>query len=163
MEARCVGGAPLRSRVTVIDSWLSHSLVGKGTVAGSSVSKLFLFFLLSLVWFAPLKAQDLVVESDNLFPELAHPKEDALAAIRRRDFRFLTINREMTIVPGVEDYPRTVRRYGTKFMKQPLHLFMSRSRTFSYNIRVRAYAAEYNRTLMRYLQQQQQRKRPRSD
>ena len=38
-------------------------------------------------------------------------------------------------------------------MKQPFHSSLSRSRTFSYNIRVRAYAADYNQTLLEYLLQ----------
>ena len=109
------------------------------------------FFLLCLAVPISLKAEEPFLGVDLLFPELAHPTDDLSAAIRRRDFRFITINREMTIVPGVENYPRTVKRYGKKFMKQPLHLFLSRSRTFSYNIRVRAYAAEYNTTLLQYL------------
>src|SRR5262245_52163540 len=115
------------------------------------VSRLLLVLLPGLAWLAPVQAQEMV-GFDPLFPELAHPKEDARAAIGGHDFRFITINRAMTVVPGVEGYPRTVRHHGTKFMKQPLHLFMSRSRTFSYNIRVRAYAAEYNKTLLQYLQ-----------
>jgi hypothetical protein len=115
------------------------------------VPRLLLLLSLSLIWLAPLQAEEPVFGVDLLFPELAHPKEDALAAIRRHDFRFITINRAMTIVPGVEDHPQTIRHHGTKFMKQPLHLFASRSRTFSYNIRVHAYAADYNKTLLQYL------------
>jgi hypothetical protein len=122
-------------------------------MARLSVPRLLLLLSLSLVWFAPLQAEEPVFGVDLLFPELAHPKEDALAAIRRHDFRFITTNRAMTIVPGVEDYPQVVRHRGTKFMKQPLHLFASRSRTFSYNIRVRAYAVDYNKTLLEYLLQ----------
>jgi len=108
---------------------------------------------LGLVLPPPLKAEEPVLGGDVLFPELAHPAKDAHAAIRHHDFRFITINRGMNVVPGVEDYPRTVKHYGTKFMKQPLHLFASPSRTFSYNIRVRSYAADYNKTLLQYLQQ----------
>jgi len=122
-------------------------------MARLSGPRLLLFFSFSFVWLAPLQAQELVVGGDLLFPELARPQEDAHAAIRRHDFRFITINRAMTIIPGVEDYPQTVRHHGTKFMKQPLHLFASRSRTFSYNLRVRAYAADYNKTLLQYLLQ----------
>lgn len=122
-------------------------------MARLSVPQLLLLFSLNLAWLAPLQAEEPVVGADLLFPELAHPQEDARAAIRRHDLRFITINRAMTIVPGVEDYPQTVRHRGTKFMKQPLHLFASRSRTFSYNIRVRAYATDYNKTLLQYLLQ----------
>ena len=116
-----------------------------------SVSRSLLIFLFGLFAFVPLQAEEPVIGVDLLFPELAHPVDDARAAIRRHDYRFIAINRTMTAVPGVEGYPRTVEHHGTKFMKQPLHLFASRSRTFSYNIRVRAYATDYNKTLLQYL------------
>ena len=112
------------------------------------MQRLLLLFLFILSSLAISKAEEPVLGVDLVFPELAHPREDALAAIRRSDFRFITIDWTMKVVPGVEKYPRTVRHYGTKFMKQPLHLFTSRSRSFSYNIRVRAYASEYNKVIL---------------
>ena len=122
------------------------------------MARLLTLLLLGLVWIAPLQADEAIIGVDHLFPELAHPNEDALRSIRAHDYRFITINRAMTVVPGVEDHPQTVRHHGTKFVKQPVHLFLSRSRTFSYNIRLRAYAADYNQTLLRYLLQKKQEK-----
>jgi hypothetical protein len=127
-------------------------------MARVSPRRFFLILLFTFSWFPPLKAEEQIIGVDLLFPELAHPVEDAQRAIRGHDYRFIAINRAMTTVPGVEDHPRTVHHYGTKFMKQPLHLFASRSRTFSYNIRVRAYAADYNKTLLEFLLRKQQAK-----
>jgi len=119
------------------------------------MARLLTILLLTLAWSGPLRADDAIVGHDVLFPELAHPNEDALRAFRGHDYRFITINRAMTVVPGVEDHPQTVRHHGTKFIKQPVHLFLSRSRTFSYNIRLRAYATDYNKTLLHYLEQKE--------
>ena len=126
-------------------------------MARFSLPQLFLILLPGLAWLAPLSAEEPVLGGDVLFPELAHPTEDAREAIRHYDFRFITINRGMNVVPGVDDHPQTVQHYGTKFMKQPLHLFASPSRTFSYNLRIRAYAADYNKTLLQYLLQKKRR------
>jgi hypothetical protein len=115
-------------------------------------------FLLALVLLAfgcaflpAAAAQDSIAGVDLLYPELAHPSEDAIAAIKRRDYRFITINRQQTIVPGVERFPRMVERHGTKFVRQPFRIFATKSQNFSFKIRSRAYAEEYNRTLLRYL------------
>jgi len=150
-EARCHRDAPLPSpsialsqrRLVLID-WVMARLLLPAVVG---------ILFLGVLCPAPLKAEEPVLGGDVLFPELANPAKDARAAIRSHDFRFIAINRGMNIVPGVEDYPRTVRHHGTKFMKQPVHLFASPSRTFSYNLRVRAYAADYNKTLLQYLKQ----------
>ena len=45
--------------------------------------------------------QDSFPGVDLLYPEFAHPREDALAAIERHDFRFMLIDHRGT-VPGVE-------------------------------------------------------------
>ncbi len=87
---------------------------------------------------------------DLLYPEFAHPQEDAIAAIKRRDFRFIMIDRRET-VPGVEHYPQLKATYGTKFIKQRFRIFATRSQNFSFNLRARTYAHDYNQTLVRYL------------
>jgi hypothetical protein len=95
-------------------------------------------------------SQDSFSGVDLLYPEFARPGEDALAAIKRRDFRFIMIDRRGT-VPGVERYPRLKATYGTKFIKQRFRLFATRSQNFSFNLRARTYAHDYNETLVRYL------------
>jgi hypothetical protein len=94
--------------------------------------------------------QDSLAGVDLLYPEFAHPQEDALVAIKRRDFRFITIDRRET-VPGVERYPQLKATYGTKFIKQRFRIFATRSQNFSFNLRARAYAYDHNQTLVRYL------------
>ena len=96
--------------------------------------------------------QDSLAGVDLLYPEFAHPQEDALAAIQRRDFRFIMIDHRGT-VPGVEHHPQLKATYGTKFIKQPFRIFATRSQNFSFNLRARAYADDYNEALVRYLQQ----------
>ncbi|CAN5382141.1 hypothetical protein BH20VER3_BH20VER3_10210 [soil metagenome] len=96
------------------------------------------------------RAQESLAGIDLLYPEFAHPKEDAQAAIKRRDFRFIMIDRRGT-VSGVERYPRLRAAYGTRFIRHRFRIFVTRSRNFSYNLRARAYATEYNQTLLRYL------------
>jgi hypothetical protein len=101
--------------------------------------------------FIPLAAgQDSFAGVDLLYPEFAHPQEDALAAIKRRDFRFIMIDRRET-VPGVERYPQLKATYGTKFIKQRFRIFATSSQNFSFNLRARAYADDYNKALVRYL------------
>jgi hypothetical protein len=102
---------------------------------------------------SPTNGQDPFAGVDLLYPEFAHPQEDARAAIERRDFRFITTDRHKT-VPGVERYPRLQASYGTKFIKQRFRIFATRSQNFSFNLRARAYAGAYNQTLLRYLLKQ---------
>ena len=83
--------------------------------------------------------QDSFSGVDLLYPEFAHPREDAFAAIERRDFRFIMIDRQGT-VPGVERYPQLKATYGTKFIKQRFRIFATRSQNFSFNLRARTYA-----------------------
>ena len=99
---------------------------------------------------SPTNGQDSFAGVDLLYPEFAHPQEDAQAAIKRRDFRFITTDRHKT-VPGVERYPRLKAIHGTKFIKQRFRIFATRSQNFSFNLRARVYADAYNRTLLRYL------------
>jgi hypothetical protein len=99
---------------------------------------------------SPANGQDAFPGVDLLYPEFAHPQEDARAAIKRGDFRFITTDRRNT-VPGVERYPRLKATYGVKFIKQRFRLFASRSQNFSFNLRARAYASDYNQTLLRHL------------
>lgn len=88
---------------------------------------------------------------DLLYPEFAHPEQDALAAIEKRDFRFITVDRHGKVAPGVERYPRLVEIHGTKFIKQRFRIFATSSQKFSFALRARAYADDYNRTVLRYL------------
>jgi hypothetical protein len=109
------------------------------------------FALLGLAAVLPVAAQDSLPGLDLLYPGFAHPQQDANAAIKKRDFRFITVDRQRKSVPGVERYPRLKATYGTKYVKQPFRIFATRSQNFSFNLRARAYADEYNRTLLRYL------------
>jgi hypothetical protein len=158
-EARSAHGAPPCYQTIVSSS--SPFLLSKRTIARVSPPRFLLILFFLVASFPPLQGEEPVIGVDLLFPELAHPVEDAGRAIQGHDYRFITVNRAMTAVPGVEDHPRTVQHYGTKFMKQPLHLFVSRSRAFSYNIRVRAYATDYNKTLLEYLLQKERSKKSR--
>ena len=99
----------------------------------------------------PLRAQEAIGQLDLLYPQFAHPEADAAAAIKRNDLRFVTTNRQRTIVPGVEDYPRLRKIYRTKYIRQPFRIFATRSQNFSFNIRAEAYAASYNRVLVEHL------------
>ena len=94
--------------------------------------------------------QDSFSGVDLLYPEFAQPREDVLAAIKRRDFRFIMIDHSGT-VPGVERYPQLKAIYGTKFIRQRFRIFATRSQNFSFNLRARTYANDYNQTLVRYL------------
>lgn len=98
----------------------------------------------------PANGQDAFSGVDLLYPEFAHPQEDARAAIARRDLRFVATDRYQT-APGVERYPRLKEINGTKVIKQRFRIFASRSQNFSWNLRARNYARDYNQTLLRYL------------
>ena len=97
--------------------------------------------------------QDSFSGVDLLYPEFAHPREDALAAVERRDFRFIMIDRQGTM-PGLERYPQLKATYRTKFIKQRFRIFATRSQNFSFNLRARTYARDYNQTLVHYLLEQ---------
>jgi|1186.fasta_scaffold258596_1 hypothetical protein len=118
-------------------------------------------FLISSLSAAIATAQDADprIEVDPLFPEFAHPRQDAFRAIETRDYRFINIDRHGKDVPGLEHYGRFIELYGTKFLKQRFLPPLSASRKFSYLLRSRAYAREYNETILHYLQQRQAGKR----
>jgi len=119
-----------------------------------------LIFLIGLVSAPLASAQEAIIGGvDTLYREFAHPREDALRAIKRRDFRFIAIDRHGKDVPGLEKYGRFVELYGTRFLKQRFLPPVTTSRQFSYLLRSRAYAQEYNETILHYLQQQQAVKR----
>src|SRR5260221_5565563 len=116
----------------------------------------FLPLFLFLAFVPGAQAQDSSGGVDLLYPEFAHPREDAFGAIEKRDYRFINIDRHGKDVPGLERYGRFVELYGTRFVKQRFHIFATPSRKFSFVLRARAYAEEYNQTLLHYLQQQPQ-------
>jgi hypothetical protein len=108
--------------------------------------------LLLVFVFAPgAPAQDFSGGIDLLYPEFAHPREDAFAAIQKRDYRFISVDRHGKDVPGLGRYPRMVETYGIQIVKQRFRIFASPSQNFSFILRARAYAEEYNRTLLHYL------------
>ena len=109
------------------------------------------FAMLATVALPPLTAQELSGEIDLLYPELSHPDRDVAEAIARRDYRFLSIDRARKVVPGMEHGRRLRRIYGVRVMRQRLRLFPTASQIFSYNLRARAYAEEYNLTMAKYL------------
>ncbi len=108
------------------------------------------FFFIGMTLVSPVNAQDSFAGIDLLYPEFAHPRAEALAAIKRRDFRFIATDRRQT-APGLERYPRLKEIYGIKLIKQRFRIFSTRSQNFSFNLRARAYAYEYNQTLLEYL------------
>ena len=99
----------------------------------------------------PASGQESLPGIDLLYPEFAHPQRDAADAIKHRNFRFITMDRIGQVVPGVEQYPRLKAIYGMKLLKAHLHLFASASEHFSFDLRARAYAEQYNKTLVDYL------------
>ena len=104
---------------------------------------------------APLAgAQNSISGVDLLYPEFAHPREDALAAIEKRDYRFINVDRHGKDVPGMQRYARFVEIHGTQLVKQRFLLYATPSQKFSFILRARVYADEYNQTLLHYLQQQ---------
>lgn len=112
---------------------------------------LFLLFACGCVLAPPAEAQESFSGVDLLHPEFAHPQEDAIAAIEKRDFRFINIDRHGKDVPGLKRYPGLVEIYGTRFVRHRFRLFETPSQKFSFSLRARAYAEEYNRTLLHYL------------
>jgi hypothetical protein len=113
-----------------------------------------LIFLIGLAPAPLARAQDSVLGVDPLYPEFAHPREDAFAAIEKRDYRFINVDRHGKDVPGLERYARFVEIYGMRPVKQRFLLFATPSQKFSFILRARAYAEEYNQTVLHYLQQQ---------
>lgn len=110
-----------------------------------------LTLVLGLALTQPAGGQDLISGVDLRYPEFAHPEKDAATAIGRRDFRFIAVDRARRIVPGAERYRRLQKAYGTKVVPQHLRLFPSASQNFSFSLRARAYAEQYNLTLATYL------------
>jgi hypothetical protein len=111
---------------------------------------LLLIFAVGLMRVPLANGQDSFSGVDLLYPEFAHPREDAIAAIKRHDFRFIMIDHRGT-VPGAERYPQLKAAYGTRFIKQRFRIFATSSQNFSFNLRARTYANDYNQTLVRYL------------
>ena len=109
-----------------------------------------LFFGIGFMYIPLTKGQDSFSGVDLLYPEFAHPREDALAAIKRQDFRFIMIDHRGT-VPGAERYPQLKATYSTRFIKQRFRIFATGSQNFSFNLRARTYAHDYNQTLVHYL------------
>ncbi len=111
-----------------------------------------LWFLVFGMAFVPIAhSQDSLSGVDLLYPEFAHPQQDAALAIKRSDFRFITIDRHGKVVPGTERYPRLVEIHGKKFIKQPFRILATTSQNFSFALRARAYADQYNQALLSYL------------
>ena len=111
----------------------------------------FLILWIGLAFVSFATGQDSFSGVDLLYPELAHPQEDAKAALKQRDFRFIAIDRYGKDVPGLERFPRLKQIHGTKFVRQPFRIFATRSQNFSFALRARAYAHEYNEIIRRYL------------
>ena len=125
----------------------------------SPMQRLLTALLLLTVGLAPVsRASGQNAGVDLLYQEFAHPREDAFAAIEKRDYRFINVDRHGKDVPGLERYPRLVEIHGTRFVKQRFRIFASPSQNFSFSIRARVYAEEYNQTLLHYLLQQFQKK-----
>ena len=116
--------------------------------------KRFLPLLLVFAFVSGVQAQDSAGGIDLLYPEFAHPREDAFAAIEKRDFRFINVDRHGKDVPGMDRYGRLVEIYGTRFVKQRFHIFATPSQNFSFILRARVYATAYNKTVLHYLLQQ---------
>ena len=114
-----------------------------------------IFFFIAVGLAVPVHGQDSFAGIDLLYPEFAHPRADALAAIKRRDFRFIAIDRQKN-TPGVERYSPLRKKYGIKFIRQRFRIFTTRSQNFSFNLRARAYAYDYNQTLLEYLLKRRQ-------
>ncbi len=112
-----------------------------------------LLLLVALALAAPplAPAQDAFAGIDLLYPEFAHPQQDVQAAIKAGDFRFIATDPRRRIVPGMEKHRAIQRKYGTKFLRQRFRIFATRSQNFSFNLRARAYATEYNQALLHYL------------
>lgn len=113
----------------------------------------FLPLLLVFLFVPGAPAQDFAGGIDLLYPEFAHPREDAFAAIEKRDFRFINVDRHGKVVPGMDRYGRLVEIYGTRFVKQRFRIFATPSQNFSFILRARVYAREYNEAVLHYLLQ----------
>ncbi len=111
----------------------------------------FLILALGLALLQLVAGQDLISGVDPRYREFAHPEQDVTAAIARHDFRFIAVDRARKIVPGAEQYRRLQMVYGVKVVPQHLRLFPSASQNFSFSLRARAYAEQYNITLATYL------------
>ncbi|MEO7165582.1 MAG: hypothetical protein ABI787_07405 [Spartobacteria bacterium] len=94
---------------------------------------------------------------DLLYPEFAHPDADARAAIKKRDFRFIALDRQKQDVPAMKRYPRLVEKHGTKFIQQPFRIFATTSQNFSFTLRARTYATDYNAVVLEHLLQRRAR------
>jgi len=112
---------------------------------------LLIVFALGFLLLSRAAGQDSFAGVDLLYPQLAHPAKDAQEAIKRGDFRFVAIDRYGKDTPGVEDYPLLKQRYRTKLVRQPFRIIATPSQDFSFRIRARAYAEEYNGILLRHL------------
>ena len=113
----------------------------------------FLPLLLVFLFVPGAPAQDSAGGIDLLYPEFAHPREDGFAAIEKHDYRFINVDRHGKDVPGMDRYGRFVEIYGTRFVKQRFRIFATPSQNFSFILRARAYAREYNETVLHYLLQ----------
>ena len=113
----------------------------------------FLPLLLVFLLLPGALGQDSAGGIDLLYPEFAHPREDAFAAIEKHDYRFINVDRHGKDVPGTERYGRFVEIYGTRVVKQRFRIFATPSQNFSFILRARAYAREYNETVLHYLLQ----------
>ena len=69
-----------------------------------------LIFGVGLMRIPLANGQDSFPGVDLLYPEFGHPREDALAAIERHDFRFMLIDHPGT-VPGVEQSAHSTGSY----------------------------------------------------
>jgi len=112
---------------------------------------LLIVLVLGSFFLARASGQDSFAGVDLLYPELAHPDDDARRAIKRNDFRFVAVDRYGKDTPGVELYPRLKQHYGTKLVRQRFRIIATPSQDFSFRIRARAYAEEYNGSLLRHL------------
>src|SRR5580765_1281495 len=82
----------------------------------SAMNRLQSALLIFLIGLAPAPlagAQDSLLGVDPLYPEFAHPREDAFAAIKKRDYRFINVDRHGKDVPGMEHFGHFVEIYGT--------------------------------------------------
>ena len=125
----------------------------------TKIIPLLLLLALGMAGGSSARAQDSFAGIDLLYPEFAHPERDAQAAIKERDYRFITTDRQRKVVPGLGEHRGLRWKYKTKFIRQRLRLFPTRSQNFSYNLRARAYATEYNQTLLQFLLELEKKKK----
>ena len=125
-----------------------------GQYVARPMNRLLCALLIALVGLASppfVLSQDSFSGVDLLYPGLAHPARDAREAIKRDDLRFIAIDRFGKDVPGLEHFPRFQQIRGTKFVRQPFQIFATRSQNFSFALRARTYAREYNSVILRHL------------